>query len=330
MYLRPNTVLSELEEPIRTADWIELNLLTHEESSISLNELIANIAQDPPDESIDSEYREEYSENPEISDTSSFKSGYWQKAESLAELTFSELHHRVKSLGDDYPLSAKRQTFIPNSSSHSICIATFLTLLRSRHLYFEALEDDGSVAGELFEELVTHVLTRFLCTSPKNAVRFGLAGGSRGDGLPSNTEEALDDLSNRVKEPRGDVVSTKSEDFGADTIVWKNFKDHLQGKVSAVAQATISEHKWNRKQPSPKWKDGRLIRWLTPPITVVAFVESLSLKSAAFLAGLGGQFHSLPLDRFRLLHYVRDVEVPSELKTRIESWSLSMLQRLPR
>ena len=331
MYEPPKQAAISAEEPIRMADWIELNLLTQEESSVSVSDVTANIAGDPPDESATSEHRDDFPEDPEDPDPSTLNTGYWQAAETAAELAFIEMGQRSSWLGTRYPLVLDGDTVTVDASFDSNGIAAFLTLLRSRHLYYRALEDDGVRAGLLFEELLPYVLRRYLGTSEAKAVRFGVAGGSRGDGLPLETDAALDALSQRMNEPRGHLTGLPNgDDLGADSVAWRPFQDPFRGKLTTVGQATISERKWTKKQPSPKWKSGRLIRLLTPPTTVVAFVESVSLTSNALLDGLGKQFSSLPLDRFRMLFFLHDHDVPCSLRNRIERWSAQMRARLPR
>ena len=328
MYAQPARASSEAEEIIRTADWIELNLVTGEEPSISVAEVTASIAEDPPDTSTTSEHRGEYPDDPEEDDPLTLQHGYWTAAETAAELVFGELRQRSNWFGNRYPIALDGDTASTAAHCDTIQVARFLTLLRSRHLYYRALEDDGVLAGELFEELLALVLRRYVCASEANALRFGVAGGRRGGGLPHSTDGAIDVLAERINEPRGTLNNLADGDLGADTIAWRPFPDQYRGKLTTIGQATISEHQWTKKQPSPKWRSGRLIRFLTQPTTVVAFVESISLTSDSVLDGLGGQFYSLPFDRFRLLCYLRDNDLPSDLHSRIDTWSAGMRDRL--
>lgn len=329
MFAPPAGASSEDEELVRTADWLELNVLTGEEISISLDDVTATIAENPPDESNASEHRGDYADNPEDINPQSLKAGYWHTAEITSELAFAELRQRSIWFGNRYPLTLTSDTAAASTDYDTTRIAKFLTLLRSRHLYHEALGDDGELAGELFEELLTFALRRYLTTSEANALRFGVAGGIRGSGLPHTTDDALDVLAERMNEPRGVLSGLSPGDLGADSIAWRPFLDPHRGKLTTIGQATISERKWTKKQPSKKWRSGRLIRLLTQPTTVVAFVESISLTSNSILDGLGDQFYSLPLDRFRLLCYLRDDDIPPDLQSKIDNWSVGMRDRLP-
>ena len=332
MYALPTKGDTTREDAIRLADWIELNVLTDEERSVSVDELTDAIAEEPPDDSSISEHRQDYALGAEQElDADNQPEGFWQRAETVAQDAFSQMWQRSRWFRSRYPFAVDRDTVTANPRFDSIELAKFLTLLRSRHLYYAALEDDGTVAGELFEELLPFVLRRYLDTGAANAFRFGVAGGSRGSGLPDDANDALHELSKRIGEPRGGLPNLRKDgDYAADAIAWKPLGDPLPGKLVAVGQATISEKAWTDKQPSPKWKSRSLIGFLAPPTTVVAFVETISLTSPAVLNGLGEQFASVPLDRFRLLHVLRDHDVPSELRTKIVDWCGGMRDRLRR
>lgn len=331
MYERPPQTTTPSEETIQIADWIELNVLTNEEPIVSVADVTAVIAADPLDNSRTSEHRLDYPDSLGDLDPTDVNSGYWQQAEHTAELAFAELQQRSRWFGDRYPLSVDGEIATVNSCFDSGAVASFLTLLRSRHLYRSALDDDGEVAGRLFEELLPYALRGYLGISGVTAIRFGVSGGSRGDGLPLQTDDALDEVSCRVNEPRGELTGLQDGlDYGGDVIAWKALGDPYRGKVVAIGQATISERKWTKKQPSPKWKSGRLIEFLTKPTIVVAFVESISLTTNAVLDGLPENFSPLPLDRFRILFILRDCDVPDSLRTRVEDWTVEMQDRLPR
>ena len=318
------------EQSIRIADWVELNLMTEEEPSVSVADVTAMIAADPPDQSAASEHRLDYPESIDDPDSSELHAGYWQQAEETAELAFAELHQRSIWFAARYPIDVDGESATKTSPFDSTSVALFLTLLRSRQLFHRALEDDGELAGQLFEELLSHALRRYLGTSTDTVIRFGVAGGSRGDGLPIETDAAFDQLARALNEPRGDLANLPNgRDYGVDSVAWKPLGDPLRGKLTAIGQATISEGIWTNKQPSPKWKSGRFIRMLAQPTTIVSFVESISLTSNALLDGLPEKFSPIPMDRFRILFVVRDRDVPSALLDRMNDWSVKMLNRLP-
>lgn len=331
MYALPSRAEAGSNETIQIADWIELNVLTNEEPFVSVGDITAMIAADPPDDSTASEHRLDYPGGLVDSDAADLDAGYWQQAEQTAELAFAELHQRSRWFRDRYPITVEGGGASASSCFDSGAVASFLTLLRSRHLYRQALNDDGEIAGELFEELLPYALQGYLGITNDNSVRFGVSRGSRGGGLPHQTDDALDELSRRLHEPRGSLPGrSHTGDYGGDAIAWKPFRDSLRGKLVAVGQATISERRWTAKQPSRKWRSGRLIGFLTRPMIVVAFVESISLTTNAELDGLPDESSPLPLDRFRILSVLRDCDVPNSLRQRMEEWTAEMLGRLPR
>ncbi len=329
MYARPSRATTSSEETIQIADWIELNVLTEEESAVSLAEVTAMIAADPPDDSTTSEHRLDYPAGLEDLDRADMSPGYWEQAENTAESAFLELRQRSEWFGARYPLTVNGESATASSCFDSGAIASFLTLLRSRHLYHHALGDDGEVAGELFEELLPHVLRGYLGTNRDSSIRFGVSGGSRGSELPLQTDDALDELSRRMHEPRGNLTGLPNgRDYGGDGIAWKALGDSHPGKLVAIGQATISQQEWPKKHPSPKWKSGALIKFLTQPTIVIAFVESISLITKAERDGLPEEFSALPFDRFRILYILRDRDLPSSLRKRMENWTGQMLERL--
>ena len=331
MYETPRQGANPAEDYVRIADWIELNLVTARASVVSITDVAAAVASVPPDDSQVSQHRQDYSEYSEDDDPLETQPGYWQQAEEAAEMAFRELGERALAWGERYLLRLSGDIVEANNSGRSQAIATFLTLLRSRHLYYAALGDNGEVSGELFEELLPHALRKFLGTEDEYAIRFGLAGGTRGGGLPRRIDQALDELALRMNEPRGDLRELdENEDYKGDAVAWKPFGDRERGKLAVVGQATIAEGKWN-KQPSGKWKNGSLIGFLAPPATVVAFVETISLDSDSKIQALGDrEYSSIPLDRLRLLSVLEDSDLPPSLLEQMRNWSEGMEERLPR
>ena len=330
MYAPPSPARVDCEAPIRVADWIELNLLTAEEPVLSVTGVTQVVAGEPPDDSADSEHRNDYSEDAEDANPAQQQEGFWQLANNTAEMAFKELLTRSASFSDRYPIVSNGESAETNKSYDSPRIAAFLTLLRSRHLYADALGDDGSIAGELFEELLQYALRRYIDTTDSCSVHFGLAGGSRGGGLPSNAKEALDELASRMNEEKGTLESlAQNRDFGVDAIAWRPFPDYEPGQLAVVGQATIAEGKWVSKFPSPKWDTRRLIGFLARPAIAIGFVETITLSEQRLLRAKGEpDFVSIPLDRLRLLFVLRDSDIPESLLERITDWCDGMKERL--
>ena len=311
MFAPPPTGDEPFHNPIRLADWVELNLLMEEELSVSVTDLTDELASTPPDDAGDSERR----------------TGYWDSAEGTAEAAFLELSRRAGWLGDHYPLDLDGDAALLCDKAAARGVYRFLVLLRARQLYPYGLDDDGAESGLLFEELVKHALGRYVVCAPPNRVRFGVAGGSRGNGLPQSLTEAAEQLSQRMFEKPGQDSKARQGDFKADVVVWKPFGDKRPGQLVLVGQATISEGDWMMKEPPKRWTDRRVIRFLARPLTAVAFPETLSLTSSDTLDGLTGS--SIPFDRLRLLSVLRDEDLPDSLRERMNDWTGDVRDRLP-
>ncbi len=279
------------------------------------------LATAPTDDSDESEQRSEWE------DDDGLVLGYWARAEGATEGTFSELTRRASWLLQKYPLQIAGEVVALHADSRVNELYRFLILLRARQLYPNALGDDGARAGLLFEEVAKHALGGYLFSSPPHFVRFGVAGGSRGDNLPLDLAEATEELGRRMSEKVSGEQLGGQGDLGVDAIAWRPFGDNRAGQFVLICQATISEDEWKSKLPSPKWKSGRLIQFLVPPVTALAFPETLSLTPQQTIEGL--ELWSIPIDRLRLLSVLRDEDLPHDLLQGIRTWSDSMIGRLP-
>lgn len=316
MFAPPQLSDCPFQDPIRLADWVELNLLMEEEWVVSVTGLADELARIPPDNSRDSESSSKYRE----------------VAEEKAEAAFIELSKRSGWLKNHYPIEVDGDAALLQEQMAAQEVYQFLVLLRARQLYQRALEDDGSESGLLFEELVRHALGAYVGARPEHQVRFGVAGGFRGDGLPQPLAEAVQELSRRMFEKPGLVSSGGRGDFKADAVAWKPFGDERPGQLVMIGQATISEGHWKREEPPNRWTDReppdtRLIRFRARPLTAVAFPETLSLTSPDVLDGM--TFSSVPFDRLRLLSVLNDEDLPSDLRNSMRVWGRELKARLP-
>ena len=302
------------EDAIRLADWVELNLLLGEvpQDTVSRTQAVDEVVRGPADEAADESDRELL----------------WAQAELQVEDACTELRQRADWLEDRYPLALDSQAVWLRDDSKRQEVYRFLVLLRARQLYPRALEDDGKAAGLLFEDFVKHALGAYVGSPPEHRLRFGVAGGNRGDRLPHSLPEAVDEVSQRLYEERGEVPKNAKDDFKADVLAWRPFGDKRPGQLVIIGQATISPGDWMTKEPAKKWTDGRLIRFVARPVTAVAFAETLSLTPADTLRGLAVTFSSIPFDRLRLLSVLRDEDLPSDLRERMDAWAGEMRDRL--
>lgn len=318
MFALPPNSNEPNHDAIRLADWVELNLLVQEEPFMSVVSTTGAVAAPSADDADDDEDRERF----------------WARAEVLTEQAFAVLLRRASWGEDRYPLRVDGETALLHSHAPGLGVSRFLSLLRARQLYSNALGDDGEESGLLFEDLVTHALAAYVHASPEHRVRFGVAGGFRGGGLPEPLAEAIVELAHRMGELTGIVADSERGDLGADAIAWRPFGDEHGGQLVAIAQATISENEWRQREPAAKWTDRRppatrLVRFMARPLTVVAFAETLSLTPRDTLDGLTSSgFASIPFDRLRIVSVLRDDDVPDELLERMDRWGTEMQGRL--
>lgn len=325
MFATPLPGLHPSEDPIRLADWVELNLLLDEEATVSVTNITDELSDTPPDDAASSERRfsGEDHESP----------GYWESAEAMAETALSELVSRATWLGDRYPLAINGDAAALSEVIARRDTYRFLVALRARHLYADGLGDDGATSGLIFEELSKHALGSYLGADHEHRVRFGTAGGHRGDGLPDDLSGAVRELRQRLHEAPGQIPDRGRDDYRADVVAWKPFGDDRPGQLVAVGQATISEREWLKKEPASRWTDRkpateRLVNFLARPVTIVAFAETLSLTRQDTLAGLASSFSSIPFDRLRLLSVLQDSEVPESLRLQMNQWAETIRDRL--
>ena len=334
MFAPPTRASNADHDRVRLADWIELNLLADEEEFMSMDSVTAELAGGPPDIGDDSEVRSPR-EDPHDPDGATLP-GHWNTLEDGTAGAFRELSWRARWLRAQYPLHVADDMAEFSRTSETQDVYRFLVLLRARQLYENALGDDGCTSGLLFEEVVKYALGSYIGAPPQNQVRFGVAGGSRGDGLPAPVEQAVQDLSARLHEDMGRVPERATGDFRADAIAWKPFGDDISGQLAIIGQATISEGHWERKEPADRWTERqrdnrdtpRLIEWFARPVTAVAFPETLSLTPSSVRRGLA--LRSIPFDRLRLLTQLRDSQLPAVLTERMKQWGNAVIGEIPR
>ena len=320
MFALPPPAADAGADHIRLADWVEINLVIGEEPVVSITDVSARRAADPPDQADDSEIREEF----------------WDDAETRADDAFAELSQRAQWLAHSYPLAVDGDVAAYRDDVRHPELWRFVTLLRARQLYpAGSLGDDSNETGYLFEELASIALGAYAGAQPDHSVRFGVAGGERGAALPLHLPGALTDLSNRMHEQVGTLPATNGHDYGADTVAWRAFGDRRPGQIVLIGQATVSEGKWTDKEPQYRWTDSktgtdRPINFLSRPLTAVAFVETLSLVSDETLHGLTKNFSSVPFDRLRLMSVLAEIDVPTSFYGRVAHWVESVRSSVPK
>ena len=312
----PTPATESFADAIRLADWIEISLLSGAVPDGNVSQTLAI---------------SEISSEPSADDTDAAEQ--WDSIAQRVEDAFSEIERRAHALSASYPLAIDSNVVSLRDNAERIDVYRFLVLLRARHLYPPMRQQDDNEAGTLFEELVTHAIGLYLGSPLEHRVRFGVADGRRGNGLPLDLPDAVSTLRSWMNEESGSVPTKRGYDYGADAIAWLSFNDGHPGQVVLICQATISENNWMHHGLSPKWTTddhrSRLINFLAPPVTAVAFVETLSLTPPDRLRGIATTFSSIPFDRLRLLNVVSDQDLPEQLRARMNRWATSVQMNLP-
>lgn len=297
---------------VHWADWLEVQLAARGVQSVSIDEFTDYLREGPADDSDD--------------EVKSGDEGKWSQARQLSEEAFEEVRTRAAWLGDHYPLLFDDVEAISWADKRpSSRLYRFLALLRAKQMIGGMMSGGVPDPGYLFEELVTRATRAYV--GEGEAVRFGVANGQRGAGLPINLGEAIVELARRMHEAPADSARQGAGDERADAIAWRPFGDKRVGQLVLVAQATIAEGEWHQKQISPKWEDRRLIQFVAYPLPAVAFVESMSLYSDDFFRG--GTFWSVPFDRLRILSLLTDDDIEPTILQGMTNWTEWAIGKLP-
>lgn len=297
---------------VHRADWLEVQLAARGVLSVSIDEFADYLREAPTDDS--------------DLEVVTGDEGKWNQARQRSEEAFEEIRARAVWLGDRYAIQFEDVEAISwADTSPSSRLYRFLALLRARQMLGGMMNGGVPDPGYLFEELVTFATAGYV--GEGQAVRFGVANGQRGAGLPINLREAIVDLARRMHEAPADSARRGAGDERADAIAWRPFGDKRAGQLVLVAQATIAEGEWQMKQISPKWEDRRLIQFVAYPLPAVAFVESMSLYSDDFFRG--GTFCSVPFDRLRILSLLTDNDIEPAILQGMTDWTGWAIGKLP-
>ena len=298
---------------VHRADWIEVQMAADSAPGLSIDEVTDYWRDAPSDLSSDEEL--------------SADQGKWSKTREDAEDAFREIAWRATWLGERYPIRFEESEVVTwNEKSSGDQLYRFLVLLRAKQMIGSDLDGGTVNPGYLFEEIVTLATDAYLAGG--QAVRFGVAGGHRGGGLPSDLRDAVIELARRMEEePAGSVGGTG--DYRADVVAWHPFGDKRPGQLIVLSSATIAEREWQTKEIPRRWTDGRgrLIRFVASPMSAVAFVETMSLYPPDFWKG--ATFDSVPFDRLRIVSVIADSNIDHSILLGTKEWTDWAISKLP-
>ena len=235
------------KDPVRLADWAELQILYSEESWFSL-------------ESIRTEADIEglLTEN----DHNDMHSLPNEESELLVSQTVREIRRRAEYGGKGYPFRIHGERLELRPGAHRCTPYAFCLLVCDRDYW-----SDGDPSTWMFEQVASQALQSYLqgCSL--------LFGWPRKD-LPQNIDSALDELARRTGDTRISVYPTKStdKDLGLDVVGWKDFADSYTSKVLVYMQCATGED-WKGKRGDLDLSGGiwhQVISWTTPPVKALA------------------------------------------------------------
>lgn len=232
-------------DPVKVADWIELQTLFSDLQAFSLEEARSHI-------DIDGTLTEE----EEISEMLPY-----ELSEDLIASTQSEISRRARILRNAYPFKLS-SGILQGSADPSFTPYIFCLLVADREYY----HPDDQQPSRLFEHLVSMALGAYL---EGETLRFGVPR----DTLPPGIHDALDELAKLTgnrKIKNAYPINRSDKDLGLDVVAWKNFSDKYWGKIELYMQCTTSQY-WGSKKNDCNLEEWRgIIYWPFSPIKGLA------------------------------------------------------------
>ncbi len=243
---------SEIKDPIKLADWLELVALNAHDNNASYGDLSSELRR--------SGAYEINEENPE-------DGGFLQdeRIDEMCGEIFDELNHRAKSAGHSYPfevdssvLQLKSESTWENYAAYVFCLCLS---------YFGSPSGTGTnTPRRLFEDISKFAAQRFV---GGDAVKMSPPR----EELPSSFADAINELCIRIGEGDGYKNQANSrirpQDDRVDIVAWRHFPDNLPSKLILFGQCA-SNKDWSGWRPklTELQPDVFCAQWmLSPPTT---------------------------------------------------------------
>lgn len=236
------------KDPVKLADWAELQSLYSIDSQISLEAVRSQI-------DIDGSLFEEPIEPDES------ESLLHELSEIMVADAVAEIQRRANILKGAYPFKLSSGV-LKSFRDYKYTPYTFCLLTADREYYVPG--DQRTTI--LFEHLVCEALKAYI---GGQSVRFGVPR----DTLPKRIYNALDRLSNLTRNrklDKGYPINTTDQDLGLDAVAWKNFPDKYWGKLEIYMQCATGQD-WESKRCDfslPKWRT--ILYWPFDPVPGLA------------------------------------------------------------
>ena len=216
-------------DPVKVADWLELEALYSKAKRFSLEALRSYI-------DTDGTLLEEGDEGEAVGLLPQ------ELSESLVADADVEITRRKQIVDRAYPFEKASGMLRLRSNLRSYTPYIFCLLVSDRDFYFPGDKD----TSRLFEHLTREAIVAYL---GGEAVRFG----EPRDTMPLGIRDAIDELARITKDKKVDVypVNDTDKDLGLDVAGWKNFSDGYLSKIEVYMQCATGEN-WSKKKEDCK------------------------------------------------------------------------------
>ena len=234
-------------DPIRSADWAELQILYGESASFSFESIRTVI----DSEGLLDEEREEVSTMP------------GESSQSLIAETVREFERRVKHGGKGYPFRIEQSRLELRPGAHRNTPYAFCLMVSDRDQYSKK-----DPAPNMFEYIASEALQSYLRGC---AFKFGTPRHAPFQKIKTALEE-LSRLTGDPLRPSFPIENT-DKDLGLDVVGWKDFNDSKTSKILVYMQCATGDD-WTGKRgdldiaTAGTW-DG-IVEWTTPPVKAMA------------------------------------------------------------
>ena len=273
------------KDPIKVADWVEVNALYSSTGQLSLEVAWSDIDTDGT-----------LLEEPIALDEPEALAS--ELSESLVASAAAEIKRRIQIAAGSYPFELLGGV-VKASVDIRYLPYIFCLLVADREFYSPGEQH----STRLFEHLVCKALNAYL---GGEAARFGAPR----DTMPQGIIEAVGELANITgnrKLSNGYPLNTMDQDLGLDVAAWKDFPDQRWGKVELYVQCTTAQE-WESKKGDCKLDEWRgILFWPFEPILGLAVpyvVSDYDWKRES--PGV------LLMDRIRIASILRDQDLSND------------------
>ena len=236
------------EDPVRVADWAELQVLYYGGTGISLEAIRT-----------EADVEGVLEENSQL-DLSVMPN---ELPERLVAGAVREVERRAIHGGKGYPFRIRGGRLELRPGIHRWTPYAFCLMVSDREYW-----TCGDPSPRMFEHIAAAALRSYLEGS---AIRFGAPR----DAPEQQIRVALEGLAKRTGDTLVSIFPVRStdKDLGLDVVGWKNFADEMASKILVYMQCATGEN-WLRKRgdldlgTSGVWN--QTMAWTTPPVRAMA------------------------------------------------------------